>query len=58
MKTIIPNLSSKLTNETLQSKKFPQNLSKMWIKILNLERTLFPALIEELRYNTPINKTN
>ena len=49
MKTIIPNLSSKLTNETLQSKKFPQNLSKMWIKILNLERTLFPALKEELR---------
>ena len=35
MKCIIPKLSS--------------NLSKMWNKILNLEKTLFPALKEELR---------
>jgi len=35
MKTIIPNISS--------------SLSKMWIKILNLETSLFPALKEELR---------
>ena len=35
METIIPKLSS--------------NLSKMWNKILNLEKTLFPALKEELR---------
>ena len=35
MKSIVPKLSS--------------NLSKMWNKILNLEKTLFPALKEELR---------
>jgi len=35
MEKIIPKLSS--------------NLSKMWNKILNLEKTLFPALKEELR---------
>ena len=35
MKNIIPKLSS--------------NLSKMWTKVLNLEKSLFPALKEELR---------
>jgi len=35
MKNIVPKLSS--------------NLSKMWNKILNLEKTLFPALKDELR---------
>jgi transposase len=35
MKTIVPKISS--------------NLSKMWIKILNLEKSLFPVLKEELR---------
>jgi len=35
METIIPKLSS--------------NLSKMWNKILNLEKSLFPALKEELQ---------
>jgi len=29
--------------------KLSSNLSKMWNKILNLEKTLFPALKEELR---------
>jgi len=35
MKNIVPKISS--------------NLSKMWTKILNLEKSLFPALKEELR---------
>jgi hypothetical protein len=35
MKTIIPKISS--------------NLSKNWIKILNLKNSLFPILKEELR---------
>ena len=35
MGTIVPKISS--------------SLSKMWTKVLNLEKTLFPALKEELR---------
>ena len=35
METIVPKISS--------------SLSKMWVKILNLENSLFPALKEELR---------
>jgi len=35
MTNIVPNISS--------------NLSKMWDKVLNLEKSLFPALKEELR---------
>jgi hypothetical protein len=35
MKNIVPKISS--------------NLSKMWSKVLNLEKTLFPVLKEELR---------
>jgi len=35
MTNIVPNISS--------------NLSKMWNKVLNLEKSLFPALKEELR---------
>ena len=35
MKNIVTNITS--------------NLSKMWNKILNLEKTLFPALKEKLR---------
>ena len=35
METIVPKISL--------------SLSKMWTKVLNLEKTLFPALKEELR---------
>ena len=35
METIVPNIST--------------GLSKMWTKILNLEKSLFPTLKEELR---------
>jgi len=35
METIVPKIFS--------------SLSKMWTKVLNLEKTLFPALKEELR---------
>jgi len=49
MGIIVPKISSKLANAVSRSEKFPRNLSKMWIKVLNLKNSLFPELKESLR---------